>query len=284
MLQEISLAADGHVLNVAVGPLAGPPLVLLHGVGRRWQDYLTIVPPLSMRWHVHALDFRGHGLSARRPGEYLVVDYVRDALALVRNVATRPAVVYGHSLGAMVAAAVAAEAPESVAAVVLEDPPFDTLAMHIKQTQYFAMFQGFQTLARRERSVRGLSASLADLPVGLPGQPAPVRLGSLRDAASLRFLARCLTQLDPEVFTPLLAGLWLDGYDRDAILRRIDRPVLLLQGNHSLGGMLPDADADEVAALLPDCTLIRMSQVGHQIHAQATEATLRHVTSFLESL
>lgn len=284
MLQQISLGSAAHSLNVAVGPPAGSPLVLLHGIGRRWQDYATLIPHFSHRWHVHALDFRGHGRSARRTGEYLVSDYARDALTLVDKLMEGPAIVYGHSLGAMVAVAVAAAAPDRVAAIVLEDPPFDTLASHIKHTQYFALFSGFRELARKGHSVPNLSAALAELPVGIPGQPAPVKLGNLRDATSLRFLARCLTLVDPEVFTPLLEGRWLEGYERDAILRRVECPALLLQGNHALGGMLPDADAADVARLLSDCTHERLPQVGHQLHAQATESVLRHVTAFLDSL
>src|SRR5437762_336652 len=57
-------------LNVASGPDSGPPAVLLHGVARRWQDFLPILPALTLRWHVHAIDFRGHGRSGRAAGAY----------------------------------------------------------------------------------------------------------------------------------------------------------------------------------------------------------------------
>ncbi|MFY9662418.1 MAG: alpha/beta fold hydrolase, partial [Terriglobales bacterium] len=52
-------------LNYAEGPAAGPPLVLLHGLGRRWQVFLPLIPALSMRWHIFAVDLRGHGKSSR---------------------------------------------------------------------------------------------------------------------------------------------------------------------------------------------------------------------------
>ena len=61
-------------------------------------------------------------------------------------------------------------------------------------------------------------------------------------------------------------------------------PVLLLQGDVAAGGMLRDEDADRLAARLPDCTRIRLPGVGHLIHWTHTEATLRLVTAFLESL
>src|SRR5687767_1435425 len=127
MLRESTLSTGGFKLNLAVGQASGPPLVLFHGVTRRWQDYATLLPVLAMRWHVHAPDFRGHGLSDRRTNGYLVIDYMQDALTLLATLA-QPAVLFGHSLGAMVAVAAAAAKPEQVKAVILEDPPFDTLA------------------------------------------------------------------------------------------------------------------------------------------------------------
>ena len=49
-------------------------------------------------------------------------DYAADALAFVEALPS-PATLYGHSLGALVAASVAAALPGRVAGVVLEDPP-----------------------------------------------------------------------------------------------------------------------------------------------------------------
>src|SRR5207302_6991572 len=107
MLTEHTLAVGDDSLHYARGPSSGPPMLFLHGVLRCWQDFLPLIAPLTTRWHVHALDFRGHGRSSPRPGRYRVVDYVEDAAAFLRHGCDEPAVVYGHSLGAMVALAVA---------------------------------------------------------------------------------------------------------------------------------------------------------------------------------
>ena len=72
-------------INYAEGPPAGPPIVLLHGVTRRWVDFLPILPTLLLRWQVFALDFRGHGQSDRTPGQYRVIDYVSDSVANVSD-------------------------------------------------------------------------------------------------------------------------------------------------------------------------------------------------------
>jgi pimeloyl-ACP methyl ester carboxylesterase len=83
---------------------------------------------------------------------------------------------------------------------------------------------------------------------------------------------------------PIVDGRWLDGYDRDEILRRIQCPVLLLQADEAAGGMLPDDDALEVAGLVRDCTHVRLPGIGHLAHWTHTETVVRLVLGFLESL
>src|SRR5215510_16515252 len=94
------------------------PLLCLHGVTRSWQTFLPLIPTLALRWQLYALDHRGHGKSARAKS-YFAIDYVPDAVSFLRDEIKHPCVIYGHSLGAMVAAAVAAEAPDLVQAVIL---------------------------------------------------------------------------------------------------------------------------------------------------------------------
>jgi pimeloyl-ACP methyl ester carboxylesterase len=62
-------------------------------------------------WRVYELDHRGHGR-----GGYRIVDFAADTIEFLRRRIERPAVLVGHSLGAMIAIAVAAEAPDLVRA------------------------------------------------------------------------------------------------------------------------------------------------------------------------
>lgn len=285
MLTERQYRCATLEINVASGSANGRPLVLLHGVLRCWQDYLTLIPALATRWQVHAVDFRGHGSSQWADGNYLVQDYVGDVVHLLKaHFASQRVLLYGHSLGAMVAAGVAAELPGAIEAVVMEDPPFETLGRDIEQTSFYPQFAGMLALVRRELPFVELLQALHDLPVVDPGSQQTVRLGTVRDAAALRFAARCLTRLDPRVLEPLVAGRWLEGYDPDAVLRRVRCPALLLQADVAAGGMLPDAIAEQAMAALSDGARIRVAGVGHLIHSQQPDATLRWVTNFLCSL
>jgi pimeloyl-ACP methyl ester carboxylesterase len=278
-----SFAGPEASLHAATGPASGPPLVFLHGVTRRWQDFLTLLPALAGRWQIHALDFRGHGGSGRAPGKYRVVDYVQDAVSLLDACVSEPAVIYGHSLGALVAAAVAAELPTRVRAVVLEDPPAPALIHNIRQTPFFNLFAGLHELAGSTQPVSEIARHLAD--VRLPGSDGhSVRLGDLRDATALRFGARCLQNLDPAVLNPLLDGQWLTGYDWEQVLRSVRCPALLLRADEMCGGMLSAAAARTVSEQLADATRIDLPGCGHLIHWEQPEKTLRHVVGFLESI
>ena len=282
MFTEQTIAADKRVLNYARSGSAGPPLLLLHGVIRRWQDWVPLVPSLASRWQTIAVDFHGHGASSRADDRYLVRDYLQDALAILDQVATEPAVLFGHSLGALVALGAAACAPGKVRAIIVEDPPSPRFLGQLRQTSYHTQFVAMQALAGSALSVAELTRKLVDVQV--PTAKGTVRLGDLRDATSLRFTARCLQMVDPRVMTPLIENRWLEDVSLDEWARQVACPVLLLRGNETLGGMLPKADAESWFRQTHDLTQIDLSNVGHLIHGMDVGTTLRLVTGFLESL
>ncbi|TXT29489.1 MAG: putative hydrolase, partial [Planctomycetota bacterium] len=86
------------------------------------------------------------------------------------------------------------------------------------------------------------------------------------------------------VLSPIVAGRWLEGFDWAAAAAKIQCPVLLMQADLSVGGMLTDDDAAEAERLMPDCVRVRLPKVGHLIHWLQTDTCLRLVNSFLESL
>jgi pimeloyl-ACP methyl ester carboxylesterase len=283
-MKEAQFETGPVVLHVASGPPIGPPVVLLHGLTRRWQDWLVVAPYLAPRWQVFALDFRGHGRSGRTPGAYRIADHVPDIVAFVRQRLDEAAILIGHSLGGNVAAAVAAELPGRVRALVLEDPAFEMGGPRLAETPFLETFRAFLPHAGSDRAVAAIAADLAEARIVLPGAREPVRLGDVRDAVSLRFTAASLKRLDPEALRFPIEGRWLEGSDLPSILPRIGCPTLLLQAEFAAGGILPDEHAAAMAALIPDCTRMKMAGIGHTIHVTATEAMMRLVIPFLGAL
>jgi pimeloyl-ACP methyl ester carboxylesterase len=270
-------------LNVATTAIEGTPIVLLHGVTRRWQDWLTVTPWLAQVGQLHALDHRGHGKSARGASGYQVIDYVNDAVDYVKSL-SKPAVLVGHSLGGMVAAGVAAAVPDHVNAIVLEDPTFAMTGSRIDETGFPDVFRAYLRHAGSSQPVEVIAGELAAAPVRVPGKSEPVPFGSVRDAANVRWTATCLKVLDPAVLPVIIEKRWLDGFDVDASLRAIHCPCLFLQGEFALGGALPDNYAAELRDAIADCTFVKLPNVGHNIHGTQPAAMMTLVVPFLTSI
>ena len=263
------------------GPAAKQSLWLVHGLSRRWEDFAPILSDLTASWHVHAYSHRGHGESARTPGAYRVCDYVPDLVAAVKA-AHKKCVLVGHSLGALVSMGVAAQVPDLVSAVVLLDPPGPRFLANLDETPYGTIWRAMRKLAGRT-DTSAVAKEFAEIRIPT-GKGDSIRLGDTRDAAGIRFVARCLRDLDPHVMDPPLDKRWLDGHDVFAVAKQVKCPALLVVSDPALGGMLPLADANPLAAALPDCSRVDLPGVGHLIHWQDTPATLRLLHGFLGSL
>ena len=152
--------------GVQAGDFSGgrTPLLLIHGVLRRWQDFMPVVPALAFRHPCLAIDQRGHGSSRHLCNEgestYRTVDYVDDVSALMPNEFAGGAILYGHSLGAMVAAAVAGRCPELVRGVILEDPPFHTMGDRIETTPLAGYFRSIRQAVVQHHSTADLMTRL----------------------------------------------------------------------------------------------------------------------------
>jgi pimeloyl-ACP methyl ester carboxylesterase len=98
----VRAASSDHV-NVAIHEFggAGRPLLLSHATGFHGYCYLPIADALSDDFRSYALDYRGHGDTAR-PDDWDVdwAGYGDDALAAARAVAPDGGLIgFGHSMG-----------------------------------------------------------------------------------------------------------------------------------------------------------------------------------------
>ena len=69
---------------------AGPPLLLISGLGANHSRYAPVVPVLSPRYRVITFDNRGTGKSAVPPGPYRIEDLAADTAALIDHLGTGP--------------------------------------------------------------------------------------------------------------------------------------------------------------------------------------------------
>lgn len=90
---------------------AGPPVVLLHGVGMRAEAWTPQIEHLSRSHDVIAVDLLGHGGSDAPPDDPELGHYVDQVARLMPTLGIGPAAVVGHSLGGLVALGLALDHP-----------------------------------------------------------------------------------------------------------------------------------------------------------------------------
>src|SRR5207245_10310049 len=78
---------------------AGPPTLLLHGIGNYGRYWDLFADAVGGRLRLVASDARGHGESGRPAGEYAPADFTADALAVLDALKIERAVVVGPSIG-----------------------------------------------------------------------------------------------------------------------------------------------------------------------------------------
>src|SRR5687768_16507523 len=80
---EVDLRTGVRLHYAEQGDPAGPVLILLHGYSDSWFSFSRILPLLAPRFHVFALDQRGHGRSSSPDSGYAPADLAEDVVAFM---------------------------------------------------------------------------------------------------------------------------------------------------------------------------------------------------------
>ncbi len=103
---------------------AGYPLVFLHGWPQTWYEWRKVIPPLSERFSIIALDLRGLGDSEKPLTGYDKRTLADDVYQLLRSMGHEKIGLIGHDWGGTVAYYLAYDHPELVERLlILESTP-----------------------------------------------------------------------------------------------------------------------------------------------------------------
>lgn len=103
----------------------GPPIVLLHALGRSGSDWSTVVAGLVPNFRCVTIDFPGHGASDWT-GDYGFDHLARAVHSLITELDLTCFSVVAHSMGATVAWILAPDLAGRLDALVIEDTPAPT--------------------------------------------------------------------------------------------------------------------------------------------------------------
>ena len=108
------------------GPRDAPPIVLLHCYTCSINWWGRLIPLLDRDHRVIAIDLLGHGGSEKPRSGYSMQDQAQLVAQALDRLGVREATVVGHSLGGVVAVALAEQSPELVGGLAIIDSAPDS--------------------------------------------------------------------------------------------------------------------------------------------------------------
>lgn len=240
------------------GDPRGAPVVFAHGLGTRLELWEEVVAALPQKFRLIRFDLRGHGGSDAPPAPWSMGALVRDAEALMDHLALRDCVFVGHSLGGMIAQALAVKRLDLVRALVLCGT-----ATKIGTAETWA--------ARAELTRAGgmEAVAAAELQRWFPrfaqkSKPAEVARDMLLSMKEESYLAACGA---------------IAGTDFYATTARLTLPALVLAGAND--GATPPDMLRETADLMAGADFVLLRGAGHLAPLDRPEDFARELDAFL---
>jgi len=245
-----------------------PQILLLHGGNQSSHSWDLVSLHLADRFHVIALDQRGHGDSEwSREIDYSIDAMVADASAFIAALGLDRPVVFGHSMGGRVTLTMAVREPGIARALVIVDVGPEISTEGAKTIQNFV--------------VRNLEFD--DLEEFLDNVE---RYDPFRTRAHMeRTMKYNVLQRADGTYTSKVDHRRIPQPNRELTLdhvRTIDCPVLVVRGEQS--NILEADAAVRFADALPQGTLVTIPRCGHNVHSGNTAGFLDAVRTFLDGL
>lgn len=267
-------SADGLTLRYRDYPgpederAARPPILCIPGLTRNARDFEPLAAAFAGEWRVICADLRGRGQSdyAKDPASYMPLQYVADILALLEQAHLDRVVAVGTSLGGIVIALLALQAPERIAAAVLNDigPDIEPAGL-ARIREYVGQGRSFPTWMHAARGLREQSGvTHPDFAIG----------DWLRLAKRLMAVGgsgRIVFDYDMKIAEPFQQAEGTAPVDMWPAFRALaGRPMLAIRG--ALSDILSDTTLRRMASDLPGLEAVTVPRTGHAPTLEEPEA------------
>ena len=214
----------------------GEPLLLLHGNGEDSRYFSGQIDALAQRFHVYALDTRGHGQTPRGSAPFTIRQFAEDLLGFMDAHEIEWAHLLGFSDGGNIALVFALRHPERVGRLILNGANLNPAG--VKRSVQIPIELGYRfasLFARKSESARR-KAELLGLMVNDPNID-PADLAKIRSKTLV--IAGTMDMIKSEHTRQIAAGI-------------PDAQLVFLEGDHFIAGKHPEAFNRAVLAFLRD--------------------------------
>jgi len=279
---------DGTKLAVrAAGDPTAPVVLLAHGFSLDMSVWCDVWPELARTDRVVTFDFRSHGASERAAlGDLSLRAMGRDVAAVLDVVAPdRPAVVVGHSMGAVAILALAEQRPElfgpRISGVGLIGAGSSDLLKGAMGSVTELLRPRVGSLRSAARRVDGLRRALLASPLGVGGVVARVtQFGPNAPTRVVDHVVALAQRTASEVWTDALPELM--EMDLRHAVPRVRVPAIVLVGEYDR--VTPPAGAVALAAALPEGRFVLIPNAGHIPMLEAPDAVASELARFAREL
>lgn len=272
---EVQCRSGNQVVNglrlhyLEWGDPDAPPVLLLHGGNQSSHSWDLVSLVLSSRFHVLALDQRGHGDSEwPRDAEMSAPAMAGDVREFAAAMGLVRPVLMGHSMGGNVALTLLSADPEFASRAVIVDIGPEVAA------EGRTLIQGFVSENREFESVETFVQNVVRYnPFRTEEHVRRTVRYNLLQRADGKYVSKHFRRVYVPASIPLTPTL-------DDVAR-LACPLLLVRGAESRI-LLADA-AERFVSALPNGTLVTVPNCGHNVHSQNTPGFLEQVLPFLTS-
>ena len=253
------------------GDPANPPVIFLHGMSNWHGVWDEIAGALEDRFHVFALDQRGHGQSDWAD-DYSPELMAGDLHAFVTTLGIRPFCIVGHSLGGITGWTYAARHPHMVTRLVIVDiSPEVVNAENVPVLRDSLLSQEHQRFETADDVIDLIRSQNPRYSEDVVRRRALNRIRQREDGTwEWRFDARGLAQTfvrsRPE------ADHWAD-------LAALQCPVLIVRGIEST--IFTQDTAERMQQVIPDARLEVFDKAGHSVCYERTDDFIALLKDFL---
>ncbi len=247
----------------------GTPLVLISGLGYPLWQWHLMVPYLEKHFQVITPDNRGVGQSDKPAGPYTASMLAKDTVGLLDALGIDKAMVMGHSMGGFVAQAMALEYPERISKLILASTNFGG-PRHVPVTPEAMAILSDVKSDPLTRLRNGIIVSTA--PGFAERQPELIQKWLEWRAANPLDMAGYQAQMG------IGLALMPEAAAFENKLPNVAAPTLIIFGAHDK--VVPPANADLLAAKLPDAKIVILPEAGHFFPLESPEAASQAVIDF----